>query len=179
MWFIQFTQWELELELMPPDNQASSPDKERGQVRSTAYSNARPHLKSPQVSKLTCYSISEREKLRTPSQVFSDSHTPLDPDPCFQILCFGIHPVSLQVETHSSGWWTVPLSQNLVTGETIAGSWLGLIQMQLQSPGPARGQLLSEWSVFGNSGVYCAKWDVLIMYLWLSLCASLVVTDSL
>ena len=140
MWFIQFTQWELGLEFMPPDNQASSPDKERGQVRSMGYSNARPHLKSPQVSKLTCHSISEREKLRTPSQVFSDSHTPLDPDPCFQILCFGIHPVSLQVETHSSGQWALsPSARTSLPGKPLQAADLGSLRCSCRVQGLREG----------------------------------------
>lgn len=77
------------------------------------------------VSKLTCYSISEREKLRTPSQDFSDSHTPLDPDPCFQILCFGIHPVSLQVETHSSGDELSLSARTLLLGKPLQAADLG------------------------------------------------------
>lgn len=46
-------------------------------------------------------------------------------------------------------------------------------------PGPAEGQLLSEWAVFGNSRVNCTKWNMVIMYLWLSCCASCIVMDSL
>lgn len=102
--------------------------------------------------------------------------TPMPLDPSSLPTSLLLHLPTLPPSGNSfPGVINVPLSQNPVTRATIPGSDLGLIEMQLQSPRPTSGQLLSEWAVFGNSGVYCTKWIMVIMYLWLSLCSSLIV----